>query len=159
MSKKRRAELRILAWLEEEFAPGRKRVTPLYPYDSKTNAIRLPPSIEDELRVLVFSGNKVEAVKRVTALTGAGLRGRMDDVDGLTRELWQKPTTAHTSCRPRSSGCAILDRVLRKNFKRALTLLCGFVHRLDALKREHDAEGRDALPVPVLAIPHKFSHL
>jgi hypothetical protein len=86
MSGKKRAGPPILAWLEEEFAPGRKRVTPLYPYDSKTNAIRLPPSIDDELRVLVLSGNKVEAVKRVTVLAGAGLRVSKDYLDGLTKE-------------------------------------------------------------------------
>ena len=47
--------------------------------------IRLPPDIEDELRVLVQMGKKVEAVKRVTELTGAGLRVSKDYVDGLVK--------------------------------------------------------------------------
>jgi hypothetical protein len=86
MSKKKRAEPPILASVEEEFAPGGKRVAPLYPYDPKTNAIRLPPSIDDELRALALNGNKVEAVKRVIELTGAGLRVSKDYVDGLMKE-------------------------------------------------------------------------
>jgi hypothetical protein len=86
MSKKKRAEPPILASVEEEFAPGGKRVTPLYPFDSHTNAIRLPPSIDDKLRGLVLSGNKVEAVKCVIELTGAGLRVSKDYVDSLTKE-------------------------------------------------------------------------
>jgi hypothetical protein len=86
MSKKKQAEPSIVASVGDAFPPGGKGVTPLYPYDSKTNAIRLPPSIDDELRVLVLSGNKVEAVKRVTVLAGAGLRVSKDYLDGLTKE-------------------------------------------------------------------------
>ncbi len=73
----------ILAWLEKEFARVRKEVTPLYPYDAKTNTIHLPQGIEEELRLLVLMGNKVEAVKRVTQLTGAGLRVSKDYIDNL----------------------------------------------------------------------------
>ena len=86
MPKKKGAEPPILAPVEEEFAPGRKRVAPLYPCDSKTDAIRLPPSIDDELRVVVLNGNKIEAMKRAIELTGAGLRVSKDYVDGLTKE-------------------------------------------------------------------------
>ena len=63
-----------------------KKVTPLYPYDPKTNAIQLPQNAEQELRLLVLTGNKVEAVKRVTELTGAGLRVSKDYVDNLARK-------------------------------------------------------------------------
>jgi hypothetical protein len=83
MTRNKRLEPPILARLEAEFARVRKPVTPHYPYDPRTNKIRLPPDIADELRVLVQTGKKVEAVKRVTELTGAGLRVSKDFVDGL----------------------------------------------------------------------------
>ena len=83
MANKKRAEPPILARLEAEFARVRKPVTPHYPYDPRTNKIRLPPDIADELRVLIQTGKKVEAVKRVTELTGAGLRVSKYFVDGL----------------------------------------------------------------------------
>ena len=83
MAIKKRPEPPILAWLEEQFARVRKKVTPLYPYDQKTNTIHLPQNIEKELRLLVLMGNKVKAVKRVTELTGAGLRVSKDYVDNL----------------------------------------------------------------------------
>jgi hypothetical protein len=82
MGKKRRAEPPILQWLEEEFARVRDRTLPPFPYDAKTNAIALPYEIESELRHLALTGQK-EAVKRVTKLTGAGLRVSKDYVDGL----------------------------------------------------------------------------
>ncbi len=83
MAKQKRQEPRILAWLEEEFARVRKPVTPLYPFDPKTDTIHLPPDVEHELQLLALAGNKVEAVKRVTQLTGAGLRVSKDYVDNL----------------------------------------------------------------------------
>ena len=85
MSSKKRAKPPILAWLEEEFARMRKRVAPIYPYDPSTNAIHLPPDVDNNLRVLVEKGRKVEAVKRVAELTGAGLRASKDYVDDLVR--------------------------------------------------------------------------
>ena len=45
-----------------------------YPYDNKTGQIKLPQEIEREIRQLVQSGQKIEAMKRVLDLTGAGLR-------------------------------------------------------------------------------------
>jgi ribosomal protein L7/L12 len=43
----------------------------------------LPADIKKEISRLVSTGDKVEAVKRVTRLTGAGLRVSKDYVDGL----------------------------------------------------------------------------
>ena len=71
--------------LEKAFDLTRKKVTPLYSYDKTTNTIRLPPDVEHELFHLAASGDKVEAVKRVTRLTGAGLRAAKDYVDALIR--------------------------------------------------------------------------
>jgi ribosomal protein L7/L12 len=39
--------------------------------------------VEDHLRELVRTGQKIEAVKQVTRLTGASLRVAKDYVDGL----------------------------------------------------------------------------
>jgi hypothetical protein len=77
--------LRFIQWLlEVAFRIARPKIVPLYPYDRQSRTIRLPREIERELRRLVAAGNKVEAVKRVTRLTGAGLRVSKDYVDGLT---------------------------------------------------------------------------
>lgn len=83
MQKRRRTELPILRWLEEEFERVRDKTPAPFPYDRKTNTITLPYEIECELRRLVLTGQKVEAVRRVTKLTGAGLRVSKDYVDGL----------------------------------------------------------------------------
>jgi ribosomal protein L7/L12 len=45
----------------------------------------LPAQIERELRRLVSTGNKVEAMQRVISLTGAGLRVSKDYVDTLAK--------------------------------------------------------------------------
>jgi hypothetical protein len=73
----------FLAWLEDLFERVRKPVNPPYPCNEKPNTIALPADLEQELRQLVVDGNKAEAVKRVTQLTGAGLRVSKDYVDGL----------------------------------------------------------------------------
>lgn len=86
MTNPKRPEPPILALLEETFAKHRKNVNPLFPYDAKTKTIRLPRNIEEELRHLVLTGNKVEAVKLVTELTGAGLRVSKDYVDNLATQ-------------------------------------------------------------------------
>jgi ribosomal protein L7/L12 len=56
---------------------------PPYPYNEKQNLIRIPEEIEQQLRKLVQSGQKVEAIKQVIELTGAGLRVSKDYVDSL----------------------------------------------------------------------------
>ena len=86
MKRPKRSEPPILAMLEEAFAKYRKKVKPLFPYDAKTEVIRLPHNIEEELRRLILTGNPVEAVKRVTELTGAGLRVSKDYVDSLAKQ-------------------------------------------------------------------------
>ena len=64
----------FLTSLDEAFQKTRKKTVPIYPYNKQTNTITLPPDIEKTLRDLILTGNKIEAVKRVTELTGAGLR-------------------------------------------------------------------------------------
>ena len=83
MAHLKRPEHPILAMLERLFEKQREKIKPVYPYDAKANAIRLPNNIQEELRCLVLAGKKAEAVKRVTELTGAGLRVSKDYVDGL----------------------------------------------------------------------------
>ena len=73
----------ILVVLEHVFALLRKKAVYPFPYNEKTNTISLPAQIERELRGLVSTGNKVEAMKRVIRLTGAGLRVSKDYVDKL----------------------------------------------------------------------------
>ena len=86
MTNSKRPEPSILAMLEQAFAKHRKRGKPLFPYDAKTNTIHLPRNMEEELQRLVLTGKKVEAVKRVTELTGAGLRASKDYVDNLVKQ-------------------------------------------------------------------------
>jgi ribosomal protein L7/L12 len=76
----------FLIILDKVFFLARKKVVPLYPYDKRTKAITLPKEVERQLRCLVADGNKVEAVRQVTRLTGAGLRVSKDYVDSLARK-------------------------------------------------------------------------
>jgi len=55
-----------------------KKAGPRYPYDKRADTITLPPEIENEIRQLVRSGNRIEAMKRVLELTGAGLKVSKD---------------------------------------------------------------------------------
>jgi len=71
--------------LEEAFATFRKKVKPRFPSDAKTEVIRLPQPIEEAVWHVVLTGKPVEAGKRVTELTGAGLRVSKDDVDSLVK--------------------------------------------------------------------------
>jgi ribosomal protein L7/L12 len=74
----------LLDKIEQLFELQRKpNPAPPYPYDEKQSLIRIPEEIEQQLRKLVQSGQKVEAVKQVTQLTGAGLRVSKDYVDSL----------------------------------------------------------------------------
>ena len=72
-----------LVVLEATFGPVRPKNAAPYPYDKQSNTIELPAEIEAELRELVTTDDKVEAVKRVTRLTGAGLRDAKDYVDQI----------------------------------------------------------------------------
>jgi ribosomal protein L7/L12 len=76
----------ILDVLERIFEVLRDKTTPPFPYDKKTHAIRLPVEVETELRRLVSKGDRIEAIKYVTRLTGAGLRVSKAYVDTLDRK-------------------------------------------------------------------------
>jgi ribosomal protein L7/L12 len=76
----------FLKYLEERFEEEREPIVPIYPYDKETNTISLPPKINKKLKRLILKGNKVEAVKQVTRLTGAGLRISKDYVDNLAKD-------------------------------------------------------------------------
>ena len=75
----------ILVVLEKVFALLRKKAVYPFPYNESTHTISLPAQIERELRRLVSTGKKVEAMKRVISLTGAGLRVSKDYVDQLAK--------------------------------------------------------------------------
>jgi len=79
----KKSEPPILKTLEELYEKERKKITPLYPYDKKTNAIKLPDEVIADLKFFLLVGNKPAAVKRVAELTGAGLRMSKEFVDGL----------------------------------------------------------------------------
>ena len=79
----KKSEPPILKAIEELFEKERKKITPLYPYDKKTNTIQLPDDVIADLKFFLLVGNKPGAVKRVAELTGAGLRMSKDYVDGL----------------------------------------------------------------------------
>jgi len=79
----KKSEPPILKAIEELFEKERKKITPLYPYDKKTNTIQLPDDVIADLKFFLLVGNKPAAVKRVVELTGAGLRKSKDYVDGL----------------------------------------------------------------------------
>ena len=75
----------LLIVLEKVFALRRKKAVYPFPYNKSTHTISLPAQIERELRRLVSTGKKVEAMKRVISLTGAGLRVSKDYVDTLAK--------------------------------------------------------------------------
>jgi ribosomal protein L7/L12 len=75
----------VLVIMDKFFQLTRKKSTPHFPYDKRTSTITLPSEVEKELRRLISTGNKVEAIKRVTKLTGAGLRVSKDYVDSLPK--------------------------------------------------------------------------
>ena len=75
----------LLVVLEKVFALRRKKAVYPFPYNKSTHTISLPVQIERELRRLVSTGKKVEAMQRVLSLTGAGLRVAKDYVDKLAQ--------------------------------------------------------------------------
>ena len=76
----------ILVVLETVFALIRKKQVYPFRYNTVTNSITLPAQINNELQSLIAVGKHVEAVKRVTNLTGAGLRIAKDYVDQLAEK-------------------------------------------------------------------------
>ena len=76
--------LEAFLWgLDKLFQITRKRVEPTYPYDSKTGKIIFPKNIENAIYQMAIKEDKPKAVKKVTELTGAGLRVSKDYVDNL----------------------------------------------------------------------------
>jgi len=73
----------ILKALDDLYEKHRKKINPLYPINKKTGKIELPDDIVVDLKFLMLVGRKPEALKRVTELTGAGLRISKDYIDGL----------------------------------------------------------------------------
>ena len=74
----------FLKMLEQWFEVERDTsMPPPFPFDATTDTIRLPQDVETHLKRLVRTNNKIEAVKQVTKLTGAGLRLAKDYVDSL----------------------------------------------------------------------------
>ena len=57
---------------------------------SPPEKIKLPPDVEAKLSKLIRAGKKIEAMKEVLDLTGAGLRLAKDYVDELEQKtlLW-----------------------------------------------------------------------
>lgn len=85
----------FLMILDKVFLLARKKVVSLYPYDKRTRAIALPKEVERQLRRLVADDNKVEAIRQVTRLTGAGLRASKDYVDSLAQKDCSRTTKRH----------------------------------------------------------------
>ena len=84
--KQKRNSHPILAWLEQAFEQKRDKSQSFpFPYDDENSVLRLPQETVDKLRELLLAGRKIEAVRRVTQLTGAGLRVSTDYVDSLMR--------------------------------------------------------------------------
>jgi ribosomal protein L7/L12 len=71
----------LLKQLEKDYELHREKITPTFPCDKRTNTIRLPASVEKEICNLAAKGEEIEAIKRVSRLTGAGLRLSKDYVD------------------------------------------------------------------------------
>ena len=74
---------KFLLQLDRMFQARQNNPNPQFPYDKETSRITLPKGIEQELRQLFVQGQKVQAVRRVTQLTGAGLKVSTDYVDAL----------------------------------------------------------------------------
>ena len=53
------------------------------------NNVHLPAGAEKEIRLLLDNGRKIEAVKRVRELSGAGLKEAKDYVDNLAQVVMQ----------------------------------------------------------------------
>jgi hypothetical protein len=80
----RQNPLPFLDTLETLFEAERdKSISSPYPFNRDHNTIHLPQEIEAHLQQLARTGHKIEVVKQVTKLTGAGLRLAKDYVDNL----------------------------------------------------------------------------
>ena len=77
----------LLKTPEQMFEKEREKVVSAYPYSTKTNTRTLPGDVKAELVKLLCAGKKVEAIQRVTKLTGGGLRLAKDYVAELGDKL------------------------------------------------------------------------
>lgn len=59
------------------------RSTPIHPYDKDTDTISLPPELEKEILHTASTKGVLVAMKKVMALTGAGLKVSKNYIDGL----------------------------------------------------------------------------
>ncbi len=59
---------------------------PPHPVNNKTGQIELPSEIVEELKQMIVAGNQIQAVKRVQALTQAGLLLSKRYVDDLAKQ-------------------------------------------------------------------------
>jgi hypothetical protein len=73
----------ILALLDKLYMFRKRPYPPPYPYDKATDTITLPVDIETRICRMAAAGNKVDAVKETSLLTGAGLRVSKRYVDNL----------------------------------------------------------------------------
>lgn len=60
-----------------------RSLPPPYSFDRDSNTIRLPQEVEAHFQQLARTGRKIQAIRQVTHLTGAGLRVVKDYVDSL----------------------------------------------------------------------------
>ncbi len=60
-----------------------ERPVPLYPYNKQTDTISLPSEVEKEVKNIALTEGVPSAMKRVMALTGAGLKVSKDYIDNL----------------------------------------------------------------------------
>jgi ribosomal protein L7/L12 len=75
----------VSAFLEKAFALTTKIPDPPYPYDTRTNTIKLPSEVKQELQTLILEGKRIEAIKQVVHMTGAGLKLSKRYVDKLAK--------------------------------------------------------------------------
>ncbi len=70
----------------------RERKIPPFPYDEGTNGIRLPADVERQLRRLVSTGRRAEAINIVNKLTEARLRAGLQVVENYLDGLAAAPS-------------------------------------------------------------------
>ena len=73
----------ILLFIDKLHEETKEKIDSIYPYNKDTNKIDLTKNIQSEIVSLIESGKKPVALKKVTRLTGAGLRISKDYIDNL----------------------------------------------------------------------------
>jgi len=80
----------ILLFIDKLHEETKEKIDPIYPYNKDTNKIDIPMNIQSEIVSLIESGKKPVALKKVTRLTGAGLRVSKDYIDNLFKNRKSK---------------------------------------------------------------------